>query len=35
MAIAAHSAEYSYFTFSFTYFFGGKAYFGLAESMGV
>ena len=26
----ARAAEYRYF--SFTYFFGGKAYFGLAES---
>ena len=35
MAHIAHSPEYSYFTFRFTYFFGGKAYFGLAENMGV
>ena len=27
----ARAAEYRYF--SFTYFFGGKAYFGLAESV--
>ena len=35
MAHIAHGPEYSCFTFCFTYFFGGKAYFGLAENMGV
>jgi len=35
MANAARTAEYYCFTFSFTCFFGGKAYFGLAESLGV
>lgn len=34
MARTAHSPEYSCFTFRFTYFFGGKAYFGLAANMG-
>lgn len=31
----AHTAGYSYFTFSFTYFYGGKACFGLAGSVRV
>ena len=31
MARIAYTAEYSYFTFCFTYFFGGKACSGLAE----
>lgn len=33
MTCAIHTAEYRYFTFSFTYF--GKAFCGLAESMRV
>ena len=33
MTCAIHTAEYRYFTFSFTYF--GKAFRGLAESMRV
>ena len=34
MVHTAHSLAYGYFAFRFTYLFGSKADFGLAESMG-